>query len=473
VTDPYTPERRAEGKIGLGIARLAGDYPFHAVVLERLQVRPRSEVGTMGVTVSGDLVLLYYNPEFVLDISIGELEGVLLHEVHHIVLGHVLADPADYPDTWARIVAEEVSANEFVTLPLPGNPITLDLFPALPPLESTRRRYDRLKGARKRSLILVRDTARDAHDLGVGADGEGLAIGGGRGGALKPTRDGSRPIAPHGAAREVHRVPREGSSRTGTAQPEPIGPTLDDHSVWTEARGDLDWSLEVVRELVREALLQVGPDRPLDHLKSALTGLGIGRATAEGRYGLQGRGLGHLDWRRQLRRHAGRVLEERPVFNRPPRRFPDLVGILPGRRRRPARPRVMAVIDTSGSMSVSLLEQVNAELTRLARQSTVFVVECDAAVRRVYPHRKPGSFSGRGGTDFRPPLEPAFQRRHRPDLIIYFTDGFGPAPETPPRSPVIWCLTPGGRPPAIWGRVIRMDDRDGGGSGGHPGGACS
>src|SRR5262249_13160338 len=105
---------RALGKIRLGIDRLAGKYPFHAAVLNRFRPRARPEVGTMGVTVVGDAVVLYFNPEFVLAVSIAELTGVLLHEAHHVVFGHVLADPVDFPDSWARTVAQEVTVNEFV-----------------------------------------------------------------------------------------------------------------------------------------------------------------------------------------------------------------------------------------------------------------------------------------------------------------------------------------------------------------------
>jgi predicted metal-dependent peptidase len=382
---------RAEGKIKLGIDRLAGRYPFHAAVLGRFRLRARPEVATMGVAVDGDAIPLYFNPEFVLAVSVDELQGVLLHEVHHVVLGHVLADPADFPDAWARTVAEEVSANEFITEPLPGNPVTLADFPALPPMESTRRRYDRLR-----------------------------------------------------------QIPKP--------QRTPIGHLLDDHAVWAEARDDPDRSRQAIREAVEEAALEAGPDRVPECLASAVEALGVGLTPGSDWFRARGRGRGELDWRRQLRRYTGRALEERPVFNRPPRRFPELVGILPGRRRQATRPRIMAVIDTSGSMSDALLEQVDAELARLGRRSEVLVVECDAAIHGVYRHRKGvlGSFRGRGGTDFRPPLEAEFLRRHRPNLIIYFTDGYGPAPRAAPRIPVIWCLTPRGQSPAPWGRVISM-----------------
>ena len=45
---------------------------------------------------------------------------------------------------------------------------------------------------------------------------------------------------------------------------------------------------------------------------------------------------------------------------------------------------------------------------------------------------------------------------HRPDLVIYLTDGYGEAPERPPSVPVIWCLTPGGEAPTTWGRIKQL-----------------
>jgi predicted metal-dependent peptidase len=84
-------------------------------------------------------------------------------------------------------------------------------------------------------------------------------------------------------------------------------------------------------------------------------------------------------------------------------------------------------------------------------------VEADCEVHGVYRYRQRlKSVQGRGGTDFRPALAPDFLRMLRPELVIYFTDGVGTAPEAPPRFPLIWCLTPGSTPPAPYGRVVRM-----------------
>ena len=117
----------------------------------------------------------------------------------------------------------------------------------------------------------------------------------------------------------------------------------------------------------------------------------------------------------------------------------------------------MAVIDTSGSITPELLELIDAELAGLARHHAVKVVECDCAIHSVYDyHGRLKNLTGRGGTDFRPPLAANFLRKHRPNLVIYFTDGIGPAPATPPRVRVIWCLTPEGQVPAAWAKIINM-----------------
>jgi len=396
-----TPARQADGKIQRGVQRLATRYPFHVAVLERFRLTPEPRVGTMGVTVRGHDVLLFYNPEFVLGLPADELCGVLLHEVNHVIFGHVLTDPRDFPDEWARTVAEEITANEHVKEPLPPGGITLDLFSDLPPLESTAERYERLKKLKKRV-----------------------------------------PISPPPAL-----VGTEGGDGLHTT---------DDHGVWQQALEDPDATLEVIRAVLLEAAMQAGTDSLPDTLQDALQGLGVGDTPGNGQYRLRGKRRGHLDWRRLLRRYVGELLEPDASLARPPRRFPELVGIVPGRGRRPGRPEVMAVIDTSGSITNRLLEMIDGELRRLARSCSVTVVECDAEIHRTYKYRLLDCVTGRGGTDLRPPLEEPFLREQRADLVIYFTDGEGPAPERAPRVPVIWCLVPRGTRPVPWGRVIQM-----------------
>ena len=308
--------------------------------------------------------------------------GVLLHEVHHVVFGHVFADPVDYPDRWARTIAEEVTVNEFIKESLPDGVILLKDFPSLSPMQSTDDRYEILKKeiVRKRIVVPV---------------GQPLGEGQGSGGVL------------------------------------------DDHTVWEEAQQDVGNSKATVESILQDVVMEVGLNRVPNELKDALRKMGIGDTPGGGQYDLLGGRSGQLDWRRLLRRYVGQILQVRPTFSRPSRRFPNLVGIVPGKCRQGERPRVMAVIDTSGSITPELLELISAELELLARHYTVIVVECDAKVHAVFEYRVPlAAVHGRGGTDFRPPLARKFLRKHRPDLVVYFTDGFGPAPQRAPQVPV-------------------------------------
>ncbi|MBY0527997.1 MAG: hypothetical protein K2R98_31660 [Gemmataceae bacterium] len=450
----FDDAQRAEGCINIAIIRLLEKYPFHARVLEQFQIRVRPDVGTMAVSVVGDDLLLYHNPPFVLSLPAAQLGGVLLHEVHHVVFGHLLADPADYPDDWARVVAEETVVNEYIREPLTKGAIRLRMFPDLPRRESTSERYARLASVVGRRRIdppkgcsspdpEAQDTARKRPST-CRSDGDA--------GAESDPEGGAGAEESIGKSASKHRRGANGAESAG----QPLGNTVDDHSVWAEARQEPERSQAVIRDAMQQAMVQVGPEQVPAMLKDIGEGLGIGSAPSDAARTIERDAKGRLNWTQHLRQYIGRALHVRPVFNRPPRRFPQLVGIMPGRRRQAAKPKILAVIDTSGSITQDLLRIIDAELARLARMYTVMVVECDCTIHRVYAYRRIKSVQGGGGTDFRPPLEPGFLRKSHVDLVVYFTDGLGPAPPQSPKIRVIWCLTPEGREPASWGRAIWM-----------------
>jgi predicted metal-dependent peptidase len=449
VADGYNASQQAEGKIYLATERLMGRYPFHASILERCKVRPMPEVGTMGITVSAGEIVLLHNPAFILELRIDELGGVLLHEVHHVVLGHVLASPEDFPDQWARTVAEEVTANEFIHEPLPQGAMTLDRFPGLPPMESTAQRYNRLRKPQRRPALGTLQVAQEPATC-----------------CASPSKASQQPQQDNdtstNSSQENKCSTRHNGKDAGAVEhiqemPDGRLETLDDHTVWTEAFQHSDQSRDVIRDLVQEATFQVGLEEIPPELYPVLSSMGVGRQEGQSCLELERVKGGRQNWRWLLRQHIGQVLEPRPDFTRPPRRFPHLIGVFPAQLRQAAKPIILAVVDTSESITSRLLEQINGELARLARSFRVKVVECDAKIQRVYEYRPLKHVHGRGGTDLRPPLKRKFLRRHRPDLVVYFTDGEGPAPVRRPGTPVIWCLTPEGKRPATWGHCLRMD----------------
>ncbi len=88
------------------------------------------------------------------------------------------------------------------------------------------------------------------------------------------------------------------------------------------------------------------------------------------------------------------------------------------------------------SMTTKELEEIGRQLAALAEYARITIVECDAEITRVYPFAGAlGDVAGRGGTDLRPVFEPDFLAAHRPQGVIYFTDGDGPLPDHAPALP--------------------------------------
>lgn len=163
-----------------------------------------------------------------------------------------------------------------------------------------------------------------------------------------------------------------------------------------------------------------------------------------------------VNWRRALRLacQSSRKSRLADTIKRPSRRF----GTRPGLKIR-RRQRIFVAVDTSGSISVNALRLFFSEIHQLWRTGAeVTVIECDAAIGRVYAYegRLPEKAAGGGGTNFLPPL--AYANQHRPDLMIYFTDGLGATPHLALRYPLLWVLTPDGalKTDAFPGRKIRM-----------------
>jgi predicted metal-dependent peptidase len=108
-------------------------------------------------------------------------------------------------------------------------------------------------------------------------------------------------------------------------------------------------------------------------------------------------------------------------------------------------PRLVVMVDVSGSVEKPLMERFAREIEALTRRhgAGLVLIVGDDKVRSV-AHFEPGqselrglTFEGGGGTDFTPLLKEA--DTYRPDLGIFLTDLDGPA-RYKPRWPVIWAV---------------------------------
>ena len=134
---------------------------------------------------------------------------------------------------------------------------------------------------------------------------------------------------------------------------------------------------------------------------------------------------------------------------------------------RDERLKAVVAIDTSGS-TISDLPKFFGELTSLLNSFGGYdltVIYCDAEVQKVEhfdevntldPNRTWETYGG-GGTSFTPVFD--YVDAHSeldPNLLIYFTDGYGDNPRKAPRYPVLWLVTNDGAEPAEWGTVVKF-----------------
>jgi predicted metal-dependent peptidase len=366
-------------------------YPYYAAILARLHPVADPSVQRMAVSLHDSRFYLHIN----VDAFLAEpqyLRGVLLHEVHHIALGHI-GHPKFTEAAEAELMdlALEMSANEYIEEPLP-NPILWTAYAA--------------------AGIRAGQSSIDRYNLLVEAH---------RSGAFEQ-RPGKGPRHDHESRADDHRYLKRRERDPG--------------------------AVEHTRKLIQDAVGQVQQREPEgddeDPKRRLLAGKTPGRLLEE-LTGASAEAAIFVDWKAALRLFVARARAPVHTWSRPSRRFPDRIGEIPGRTYSPrviVKPQLLVAVDTSMSMTTQELEEIGRQLAALADYARITIVECDAEITRVYPFAGAlGDVAGRGGTDLRPVFEPDFLAAHRPQGVIYFTDGDGPLPERAPALPVLWILT--------------------------------
>ena len=420
-------------------------YPHYAGVLARLIPSATNSVETMAVCLRhwsdrGSTVQLLVNLDF-FEKNPQYWTGILIHEIQHVLLGHLTETKfhAVY-HPHAMELAMEISANEYIQEPLPGSVIlNVALFSrfGIAPGQSTMERYALLRRAFENGgLQLVKVCGKKRAGSGSSGSLEGWTF-------------------------DTHRPCQGGSGAAG------LGDLLDARTDgateknWRRKEGNLfrlgpqssEAKLRRMKELIAAHLQgeRGGDDDPLQDER-------LRRGKELPRTLVESGPRGQLNWARILREAFPQRRRIQPTYLKPNRRFPKRVGEIPGRQRRPPKPKFIVGVDTSGSMNGEALGRIAYEIRRLACLATLTLVECDAAIHRIYPIAGPlGPFIGGGDTNFVPVFEEARNAR-KFEGLVYFTDGKGYQPKTAPFVPTLWVLTNQDPFYPQWGTVVRLPD---------------
>jgi predicted metal-dependent peptidase len=161
-----------------------------------------------------------------------------------------------------------------------------------------------------------------------------------------------------------------------------------------------------------------------------------------------------VPWTVRLARACRRALERKmgavdTSYHRTSRRQAG-VGFGPGRPILPTYsapvPNIAIGVDTSSSMFGPELDTACTEIDAVLKAvgASALFIACDAKVHSKERVRTLAEarelLKGGGGTDFRPVFEALKHERNRPEVLIFITDGYGPAPIHPGPFHVIWVI---------------------------------
>jgi predicted metal-dependent peptidase len=163
--------------------------------------------------------------------------------------------------------------------------------------------------------------------------------------------------------------------------------------------------------------------------------------------------LSKLSWKRILSSFTRGVVAKRriPTMFRSNRRYP-----LPYTGSRPEiENRLLAIVDTSASMSDDVMQEIIAELRAIKKAGCkVSVVCCDTGITQRFELEdyKKIELKGGGGTDMAPAFE-ILEKETGFTGIVCFTDGYMSWPKQP-KVPCLWVINTEVTPP--WGKVARL-----------------
>ncbi len=476
-----------ETKLASGRLYAVEKMPYFAAALHALTPVwvERGTLGTFGVTPTS---LLIVDPEAVERWTVPEIGVVLLHEAMHVLREHSARAQriSAIQEIWGIAVDGEINDDlAAAKLPLPKEGILPRKF-NLPNGKTAEEYYAMLLKQAQRCPQcgnMPGDGGQGQGDDGQGQSSTGRGQGK-RGKGRKPDKEqGSGPCprcsVPEkptatggwcGSGSGGSPVPGEPSrDGSGASQGEEgasrtSGQPLTD----AEAGGRSEAELATMRKRVAAAIQEAQEKRQ----GTVPAGLARWAETFQR--------PPKIDWRQKLAQIARHATGYRPGavdfrYHRPSRRQ-GAVGyglgcpILPALVR--PIPRVAVAVDTSGSMSGHDLTTAVVEAAGIlnALGARVTFLSCDARVEEVKEvataMELAESLRGGGGTSFIPVFDAIAKMRPRPEVLVYATDGQGPAPLAPPPGlRTIWLLvgkqaTEPGFPGSPWGDMVRvtMDD---------------
>ncbi len=425
---------RVEQKLSAARTRLILDRPFLGALVLRLPLVAADPKWCP--TTGTDARKLYYNPDYIWQLTDSELQFVLAHEALHCGLLHFARRNGRTQHLW------DIACDYAV------NPLLIEEGLDAPPNAPWLREYANMTAEEIYPLLDDNDNDMETMDKHLYDQGEGGQRGDDSHGEGESDRERQR--------NDKRPDPGEGEGKGQQPDPETRG---DGQGGARQQAGGLAAEPQPLSEREKQELTEQWQQRLAGAAQQALQAGKLGENWV--------RLVDHLlepqlPWQALLARYMTASARDDYSWQRPNNRR-EGPAIYPSLRN--GQVDVVVAIDVSGSIRDQELAAFMGEINAIKGQinARITLLACDARLSEGAPWtfepweecRLPAQLKGGGGTDFRPVFQWLEGQDQQPDLLVWFTDAQGRFPEHPPHCPVLWLVK--GRAGVPFGQRIQLN----------------
>lgn len=382
------------------LIKLLSSETYHANLLLQMKIQymPTSKiVPTAGVGVRNGQLMLYVNGEFWNTLSLQSQCDLLCHETAHVFLGHLYERGQKFPKKQHKLANVAFDTAIHEVLHKIKNNTQMNKIVCT--VENFKIKYDIDLSPNQTSEYYFNELKKNKDKFPKAKDGE------------------------------------EGID---------FGDSIDSHD-WDDV--DVDEAKAATREAMEKAAQKT------KEMGKA------GSIPGEAIITLEALNKHKVKWNSIFRRYIGNNISNVKKSNRNRMNRRDDSLLIPGSRKRGA-PRIIAIVDTSGSMSQEELTGVVSEFNGMSKLGyEILVIEADAEVAckpRKFDKRAFKTLHGGGGTLYQPAIDTA--KKLKPDVIVYFGDMDSADEPVDPNIPFVWLATKRQKPPGNFGKLIYLCD---------------
>ncbi len=396
-----------ETKLSAARTRLILDRPFLGALVLRLPIKAAAPERCK--TIGTDVRALYYNPEYIKNLSLEQTQFVLAHEALHCALSHFSRRQHRVKHRWD------------IACDLAINPLLLKDGLKPPPGVLLKSGFEGMTAEEIYPSIEegTEDQTHDDHYY----DNED-----------KSNESSGKGTPDEAESREGESGDDEADASQGGGAPSALSETEREQLA-------VQWRQRLAgaaQQAMQAGKMSATMARLVDHLLQP-----------------------QLPWRMLLARYMTAAARDDYSYQRPSRREGN--AILPTLRS--SQIDVVVALDTSGSINDTEMREFISEIDAIKGQmrARLTLQACDAELCKTGPwlfepweeFSMPADICGRGGTRFTPIFDWLNEEGRSPDLLVYFTDAEGEFPGTEPNYPVLWLVK--GRAKVPWGQRIQLN----------------